>query len=61
VGLPLAVANAVSEVKHAAAYVTQATGGHGAVREVVELLLRARGEWAAILERYFTEQAAGAA
>lgn len=61
VGLPIAVANAVTEVKHAAAYVTQATGGHGAVREVVELLLRARGEWAEILERYFTEQAAGAA
>jgi 3-deoxy-D-manno-octulosonate 8-phosphate phosphatase (KDO 8-P phosphatase) len=61
VGLPIAVANAVTEVKHVAAYVTQATGGHGAVREVVELLLRARGEWADILERYFTEQAAGAA
>ena len=61
VGLPIAVANAVTEVKQAAAYVTQAAGGHGAVREVVELLLRARGEWADILERYFTEQAAGAA
>lgn len=61
VGLPIAVANAVSEVKQAAAYVTRAAGGHGAVREVVELLLRARGEWADILERYFAEQAAGAA
>lgn len=61
VGLPIAVANAVTEVKEVAAYVTHASGGHGAVREVVELLLRARGEWADILERYFTEQAAGAA
>ncbi|HEX6434675.1 MAG TPA: HAD hydrolase family protein [Gemmatimonadales bacterium] len=61
VGLPIAVANAVAEVKQVAAYVTQATGGHGAVREVVEALLRSRGEWADILERYFTEQAAGAA
>jgi 3-deoxy-D-manno-octulosonate 8-phosphate phosphatase (KDO 8-P phosphatase) len=61
VGLPIAVANAVADVKAVAAYVTRAPGGHGAVREVIELLLRARGEWPAILERYFTEQAAGAA
>jgi len=61
VGLPLAVSNAVAEVKEVAAYVTQAAGGHGAVREVVEALLRARGEWTGILERYFAEQAAGAA
>lgn len=61
VGLPVAVSNAVAEVKQAALYVTQAAGGHGAVREVVEALLRARGEWADILERYFAEQAAGAA
>jgi 3-deoxy-D-manno-octulosonate 8-phosphate phosphatase (KDO 8-P phosphatase) len=61
VGLPLAVSNAAAEVKQVAAYVTQAAGGHGAVREVVEALLRARGEWPSILERYFAEQAAGAA
>jgi 3-deoxy-D-manno-octulosonate 8-phosphate phosphatase (KDO 8-P phosphatase) len=61
VGLPIAVANAVTEVKQVAAYVTRASGGHGAVREIVETLLRARGEWSDILERYFTEHAAGAA
>jgi 3-deoxy-D-manno-octulosonate 8-phosphate phosphatase (KDO 8-P phosphatase) len=61
VGLPLAVANAVEEVKELAAYVTRAPGGHGAVREVVEVLLRGRGEWSLILERYFAEHAAGAA
>lgn len=61
VGLPIAVSNAVPEVKQVAAFVTQAAGGHGAVREVVEALLRARGEWSGILERYFAEQAAGAA
>lgn len=61
VGLPIAVANAVVEVKQVAAFVTHAAGGHGAVREVVEALLRARGEWSEILERYFAEQAAGAA
>lgn len=53
VGLAIAVANASADVKAAAAYVTRAAGGHGAVREVVELLLRARGEWAEILQRYF--------
>lgn len=61
VGLPLAVSNAVAEVKQVAAFVTHAAGGHGAVREIVEALLRARGEWPDILERYFAEQAAGAA
>ena len=61
VGLPIAVANAVPEVKAVAAYVTRAAGGHGAVREVVEALLRSRGDWPDILERYFTEQTAGAA
>jgi 3-deoxy-D-manno-octulosonate 8-phosphate phosphatase (KDO 8-P phosphatase) len=61
VGLPIAVANAVPEVKAVAAHVTTAAGGHGAVREVVEALLRARGEWADTLARYFTEQTAGAA
>jgi 3-deoxy-D-manno-octulosonate 8-phosphate phosphatase (KDO 8-P phosphatase) len=53
VGLPIAVANAVTEVKQIAAYITRAQGGHGAVREVVETLLQARGEWPEILERYF--------
>ncbi len=61
VGLPIAVANAVSEVKAVAAHVTSAAGGYGAVREVVEALLRARGEWADTLARYFSEQTAGAA
>lgn len=61
VGLPIAVANAVPEIKAVAAHVTTATGGYGAVREVVEALLRARGEWAETLARYFSEQTAGAA
>lgn len=46
-GLPIAVADAVPEVKAAAAYVTSAPGGHGALREVVELLLRGQGRWGA--------------
>jgi 3-deoxy-D-manno-octulosonate 8-phosphate phosphatase (KDO 8-P phosphatase) len=55
VGLPIAVANAVPEVKAAAAHVTQAAGGHGAVREIVEAILRARGDWGDILNRYFAD------
>lgn len=45
VGLAVAVANAVVEVKRAAHYVTVAKGGQGAVREVVELILKAQGRW----------------
>lgn len=61
VGLPIAVANAAPDVKAIAAHVTRAAGGYGAVREVVEAILRARGDWNEILARYFTEQTAGAA
>lgn len=43
-GLPIAVANAVPQVKRLAALVTSAAGGHGAVREVIDTLLQARGE-----------------
>ena len=57
VGLPIAVPNAVREVRALAAYVTTAPGGHGAVREVAEALIRARGVWPGILERYFSQQA----
>jgi 3-deoxy-D-manno-octulosonate 8-phosphate phosphatase (KDO 8-P phosphatase) len=52
VGFAIAVANARPEVKREAHYVTDAHGGAGAVREVVELLLDAAGYWAEILEKY---------
>ena len=52
VGLAIATANARPEVKQEAHYVTQATGGSGAVREVVELLLKAQGLWGEILKHY---------
>ncbi len=45
VGLPMAVANAVAEVKALATVTTRAPGGSGAVREAIELLLRAQGRW----------------
>ncbi|HVN08968.1 MAG TPA: HAD hydrolase family protein [Patescibacteria group bacterium] len=44
-GLAIAVANATEEVKRQVHYVTRAAGGDGAMREVVELILRAQGKW----------------
>jgi 3-deoxy-D-manno-octulosonate 8-phosphate phosphatase (KDO 8-P phosphatase) len=52
VGLAVAVADAVDEVKAAAHLVTQRPGGQGAVREVIELILRAQGHWDKLIERY---------
>ena len=52
VGMPVAVANATKEVKDAANVPLTREGGRGAVREFAELLLAARGEWAACVERY---------
>ena len=52
VGLAVATANARPEVKMQAHFVTSAPGGSGAVREVVELLLRAQGHWEDILRKY---------
>jgi 3-deoxy-D-manno-octulosonate 8-phosphate phosphatase (KDO 8-P phosphatase) len=60
VGLPIAVANAVAEVKAVAAFVTQAPGGQGAVREAAEAILKARGVWPEMLERYFADPVPGA-
>lgn len=44
-GWSAAPANARPEVRAEAAYVCEATGGRGAVREIVEFILRARGAW----------------
>jgi 3-deoxy-D-manno-octulosonate 8-phosphate phosphatase (KDO 8-P phosphatase) len=52
VGLAIATANARPEVKQVAHYVTEASGGAGAVREVVELLLKSQGRWEEILRHY---------
>lgn len=52
VGFGIAVANARDEVKGEAHYVTQARGGQGAVREAIELILEARGQWRQILDKY---------
>ncbi len=52
VGLAIATANARAEVKREAHYVTQAAGGEAAVREVVELILKAQNLWKDILRHY---------
>ena len=44
-GYGIAVADASAEIKKAAHYVTVLPGGHGAVREAIEHLLREKGEW----------------
>jgi 3-deoxy-D-manno-octulosonate 8-phosphate phosphatase (KDO 8-P phosphatase) len=54
--LPIAVANAVQEIKEAARVVTQRAGGQGAVREVAELILEARGQWQPLVKQYLTER-----
>lgn len=51
-GLAVAVVNGVTEAKAAAHYVTKAAGGHGAVREVAEMILKAQNRWAALLADY---------
>jgi 3-deoxy-D-manno-octulosonate 8-phosphate phosphatase (KDO 8-P phosphatase) len=52
VGFSVAVANAVEEVKGCADYVTKQPGGSGAVREVIEYILKSTGRWQALMERY---------
>ena len=49
VGFAVAVPNAVDEIKKEAHYITRKSGGRGAVREVVELILKTQGKWDAIL------------
>jgi len=52
VGFAIATANARPEVKPVAHYVTAAPGGSGAVRETIELILKAQGKWDEILRHY---------
>ena len=51
VGLAVAVGDAVPEVKEAAHYTTRALGGDGAVREAVELVLKSKGIWEAMIDK----------
>ena len=51
-GFPVAVANGVEEVRKAAAWVTTKRGGDGAAREVIEFVLKAKGAWPQVVQRY---------
>lgn len=58
VGLPVAVGNAVPEVRRCAKLQLNARGGFGAVREFAEALLTARGEWSDRVEAYVAARSA---
>jgi len=51
VGLAVAVGNAVEEVKRAADYTTLRTGGKGAARELIELILKSKGIWEEMIDK----------
>ena len=59
VGLSVAVADACAEVLDEADAVTRQAGGHGAVRELAEAVLRARGKWGDIVAGYRRVEAPG--
>jgi len=56
VGFSAAVADAVDIVKKSVNYVTKKVGGHGAVREVCEMILQAQGKWPEVAARYEFEK-----
>ena len=59
VGFGVAVANAVDEVKQYADYVTSRPGGSGAVREVIEYILKNTGRWQELMTRYLPSENSG--
>jgi YrbI family 3-deoxy-D-manno-octulosonate 8-phosphate phosphatase len=52
VGLGVAVADAAAEVRQAADFVTSLPGGHGAVREAVEVILKSQQRWEDLVRSY---------
>jgi 3-deoxy-D-manno-octulosonate 8-phosphate phosphatase (KDO 8-P phosphatase) len=56
VGLAVAVGNAVPEVRAICAVQLERSGGRGAIREFAELLLRSRGQWEEVSERYVRDR-----
>jgi 3-deoxy-D-manno-octulosonate 8-phosphate phosphatase (KDO 8-P phosphatase) len=58
VGLSASPADAVAEVRCRVDWVSAHQGGHGAARELVELVLRAQGRWQPLLQEYLAEEGA---
>ena len=52
VGLGVAVSNAAEEVRQVADYMTSSAGGMGAVRELIEMLLKEKGRWQDLIRHY---------
>jgi len=52
VGLGVAVADAATELREAAHYTTRQCGGRGAVRELIEMVLKAQGRWTDVIQTY---------
>jgi YrbI family 3-deoxy-D-manno-octulosonate 8-phosphate phosphatase len=52
VGMGVAVADATMEVRQAAHYITKLPGGHGAVRETIEFILKAKQRWGDLIQKY---------
>jgi 3-deoxy-D-manno-octulosonate 8-phosphate phosphatase (KDO 8-P phosphatase) len=58
-GLAIAVKNARAEVKKEAHYVTAHAGGEGALRDALELILKAQGKWKQVVEAYIGDTISG--
>ncbi|HEY7351874.1 MAG TPA: HAD hydrolase family protein [Terriglobales bacterium] len=58
-GLAVAVANARDEVKRDAHYVTKHGGGDGALRDVIEFILKSQSKWKSTVEKYIGERSPG--
>lgn len=52
-GLSIAVTDSGEEVKAEADYITKTPGGKGAVREVIELILKSQGKWPGLIQKYY--------
>lgn len=52
VGFAVSVPNAVGEVKNGVHYITKRGGGRGAVREVIDMILKAQGKWDEVTKSY---------
>ncbi len=53
VGFPMAVVDAPEEIKEHALYITNSKGGHGAVRDAIEFILKLRGQWEEVISQYY--------
>ena len=58
-GFGIAVADAAFETREHAQYVTKANGGFGAVREAIEVILKAQGRWEDLVKRYLAADERG--